>query len=296
MNRSRVFRPKDEHRDDEMILDETELCFGEAHYEKRLVFFFDILGWKNEIDGAGEDPRHIARLASAVRMFNANAAQVGDAGARISTFSDNVVFSKPFVPGDLHWLLQSLAITQLGLAVHGFWMRGGVTIGNLYHDEHIVFGPALNRAYHLESKLAQYPRVLIDPLAIEAPTSTDFISLGEEPFLDPFSPRFWDRIQRELPIQHQTLDRFNELSGVTIPTQPVVVSGGTALSSVANRLSMELTTTEDPKVWMKLGWLFDRVVRALGGQATADLLPKTPGLIAAMGAQPAKCQGVAPQP
>lgn len=279
----------------EMILDETELCFGEIHYEKRLVFFFDILGWKNEIDTAGEDPRHIGRLASAVRMFNATAAQVGDAGARITTFSDNVVFSKPFEPGDVHWLLQSLAITQLGLAVHGFWMRGGVTIGNLYHDEHIVFGPALNRAYHLESKLAQFPRVLLDPLAMEAPIGTDFISLGEEQFLDPFSPRFWDRIQRELPIQQQTLDRFNELSGAKIQSQPVMVSGGTALSSVANRLSMELTSTEDPKVWMKLGWLFDRVVRALGGQAKADMLPKTPGLIAALAVASAKFEGIAPQ-
>jgi hypothetical protein len=105
----------------------------------------------------------------------------------------------------------------------------------------------------------------------------------------------WDRIQGELPIQQQTLDRFNELSGATIQSQPVMVSGGTALSSVANRLSMELTSTEDPKVWMKLGWLFDRVVRALGGQAKADMLPKTPGLIAALAVASAKFEGIPPQ-
>jgi hypothetical protein len=80
---------------------------------------------RNEILAAGNDPRHIARVAAAVRMFNANAEAVGDAGARLTTFSDNVVFSKPFAPGDVEWLLQGLATTQLGLAVSGFWMRRG---------------------------------------------------------------------------------------------------------------------------------------------------------------------------
>lgn len=265
-----------------MILDESELCFGELSYENRLVAFFDILGWKNEIDAAGDDPRHIARLAAAVRMFNANAASVGDGGARLTTFSDNVVFSKPFAEGDVQWLLQSLATTQLGLAVQGFWMRGAVTVGLLYHDEHIVFGPALNRAYLLESKMARYPRILLDQRALAVPAGTDFISIGEKSFLDPFKPRFWDRIQAEHPIQRETLDRFNELSGMTTPVEPVQVPGATALASVANRLSNELMATDDPKVWEKLSWLFDRVVKSSGGHATSDILPKSAGLQAAL--------------
>lgn len=265
-----------------MILDEMELCFGELSYEHRLVAFFDILGWKNEIAAAGDDPRHVARLAAAVRMFNANAASVGDAGARLTTFSDNVVFSKPFAQSDVQWLLHGLATTQLGLAVQGFWMRGAVTVGPLYHDEHIVFGPALNRAYHLESTVARYPRILLDQHALAVPADTDFISIGEESFLDPFTPRFWDRIQAEHPIQKKTLDRFNELSGMTIPVEPVLVPGGMALASVAKRLSNELTATDDLKAWEKLAWLFDRVVKSLGGQTTADMLPKSGDLQAAL--------------
>ncbi|MBL0914988.1 MAG: hypothetical protein IBJ13_05575 [Sphingopyxis sp.] len=268
-----------------MILDEAELCFGELSYETRLVAFFDILGWKNEIIAAGDDPRHIARLASAVRLFNANAATVGDAGARLTTFSDNVVFSKPFSEGDVKWLLQSLAITQLGLALHGFWMRGAVTVGALHHDEHIVFGPALNRAYHLESKVARFPRILIDQTAFEVPTDTDFISIGDESFLDPFTPRFWERVQNGSPVQQETVDRFNELAGTTIPFEPVQLPGVVALANIAQRLNNELMTTDDPKVWDKLAWLFDRVVKSLGGQATAVMLPKSAGLVAAL-AQP----------
>lgn len=271
-----------------MILDETELCFGELSYEHRLVAFFDILGWKNEIGAAGNDPRHIARLAAAVRMFNANAASVGDAGARLTTFSDNVVFSKPFAQGDVQWLLQSLAITQLGLAVLGFWVRGAVTVGPLHHDEHIVFGPALNRAYYLESNVARYPRILLDKPALNVPMGTDFLSIEEESFLDPFNPHFWDRIQAEHPIQTKTLDRFNELSGMTIPFEPAQVLGTAALGNVANRLSNELISTNDPRVWEKLAWLFDRVVVSFGGHTTADILPKSAGLQAAIAQAQAK--------
>jgi hypothetical protein len=264
-----------------MILDDSELCFGDLNYEHRLVAFFDILGWRNEIAAAGSDPKRIARLAAAVRMFNANASAVGDAGARLTTFSDNVVFSKPYAEGDVEWLLQSLAVTQLGLAVQGLWMRGGVTIGDIHHDDHIVFGPALNRAYELESKIADMPRIMIDA-NVPVPSGTDFIESGEATFLDPFKPKFWDRVQGSHPPQQDVIDKFNALSGITVPATPVIVSGGTALGSVAHRLSLELMDTGDPKTWAKLSWLFDRVVQALGGMATANDLTKSATLLAAL--------------
>lgn len=269
-------------------MDESELCFGELCYETRLVAFFDILGWKNQIAAAADDPRHVARLAAAVRTFSANGVTVGDAGARLTTFSDNVVFSKPFAESDVSWLLQSLAITQLGLAVQGFWVRGAVTVGALHHDDHIVFGPALNRAHHLESKVACFPRILIDEPALSVPGGTDFVVAGEETFIDPFTARFWDRVQAEQPIQTDALERFNQLSGMSIPIEPIAISGAVALATVATRLSSELEATDDPEVWKKLAWLFDRVVKSLGGKATADLLPKSTSLLAALATEKAE--------
>jgi hypothetical protein len=65
---------------------------------------------------------------------------------RVSTFSDNVVISQ--LPGaNTPQLLMQLAIWQLGAAINGFLMRGGVTIGDLVHEDEAVFGPGLNRAY-----------------------------------------------------------------------------------------------------------------------------------------------------
>lgn len=46
----------------------------------------------------------------------------------------------------------------------GFIVRGGVTLGEVYYEEQrgLVFGPAVSRAYYLESKMAIYPRIVLD--------------------------------------------------------------------------------------------------------------------------------------
>ena len=48
---------------------------------------------------------------------------------------------------------------------NGFIVRGAITHGDLFYDneKNIWFGPAMNRAYFLESKRAKFPRVIIDP-------------------------------------------------------------------------------------------------------------------------------------
>lgn len=48
---------------------------------------------------------------------------------------------------------------------NGFIARGAITHGDLFYDneKNIWFGPAMNRAYFLESKKAKFPRIIIDP-------------------------------------------------------------------------------------------------------------------------------------
>jgi hypothetical protein len=41
-------------------------------------------------------------------------------------------------------------------------VRGGISVGQLYWDERHVFGEALVKAAHLESKVAGWPRVVVD--------------------------------------------------------------------------------------------------------------------------------------
>jgi hypothetical protein len=51
--------------------------------------------------------------------------------------------------------IASLAFTQ------NLLVRGGMTIGKLYHQEGVVFGQGLIDAYGLESEVAVYPRVVL---------------------------------------------------------------------------------------------------------------------------------------
>jgi hypothetical protein len=52
------------------------------------------------------------------------------------------------------------------LLLQGFVLRGGIATGNLFHRDHILFGPALIRAYEIEQGEAKFARVLVDPPAL----------------------------------------------------------------------------------------------------------------------------------
>jgi hypothetical protein len=251
-----------------MIMDDSELAYGELAYERRIVSFFDILGWREHVAEAADDARRIARLASMPRMFSRTVMGVADRvpGAQLTSFSDNVVSSVPFEPKYVEWILQSLATIQLGAALAGFWVRGSVTIGSLYHDADIVFGPALNRAYVLESQQAQFPRIIIDPRASELlECCTDFIDTDSDfHFVDPFRPEFIARIQRELQPNKTILQRFNEIANGRVPLQPAIFHSLPLLGSIVARLTAEMAATRDERAKEKQAWLHARLARRVG--------------------------------
>ncbi|MBE0377988.1 hypothetical protein [Pseudoalteromonas prydzensis] len=89
----------------------------------------------------------------------------------ISYFSDSLVLS-----ADVDDVIASQTILELlaKLSIklwdeHSLLIRGGVTLGKLVHTENgPLFGPAMNRAYHLESEKAITPRIIFDAHCIEA--------------------------------------------------------------------------------------------------------------------------------
>ncbi len=66
--------------------------------------------------------------------------------------------------GLLYWELLDLVHVQAELVREGVLLRGALTIGDIFIKDAITFGPALIRAYELESTVAITPRVIIDPL------------------------------------------------------------------------------------------------------------------------------------
>lgn len=261
-----------------MIIDENELQFGELRYEQRIVSYFDILGWRQEIENAGSDPSKIARLASIPRMFHfvamANSERIK--GAHISAFSDNVVVSVPYEVDRIQPTVRALARIQLGIACMGFWTRGAITIGSLYHDDHVVFGPALNRAYELESKHAIYPRTLFDSLIPElAEVQGDFIGYEDEAkFTDPFNPSFVEWSIKENNVPHELLSDYSKAASLRLPKRSSWILSGVILEAILNRVRIEMISASKLSVWQKHAWLFDRIAHRISWpERSSDLLP-----------------------
>ena len=131
-------------------------------YERRVVCFFDILGWKEHILNAGSDPVKVTELTKLLKVFGGDEIKaLNGRNQRLTSFSDCVVISCLESEVNLSNFISGLSKIFLGAAHEGFFLRAGVTIGDICHQENMVFGPALNRAYLLESG-GNYPRIILD--------------------------------------------------------------------------------------------------------------------------------------
>jgi hypothetical protein len=170
-------------------------------YEERFIAFVDILGFGKLVDKSvvvPDLPKQILNALTAMHptqiqneLYNTvnveltppekleavkemarymAAAQQEMHPVSINYFSDSLVISA--LAGDViasQMVMDLLTkISAMMWMSHRLLLRGGVTIGKLIHIEAgPMFGPAMNRAYYLESKLASQPRFLIDALCIE---------------------------------------------------------------------------------------------------------------------------------
>ncbi len=122
------------------------------------------------------------QLNTILNLFQRNYHSKGVPGDReskspaliVKTFSDSIVRIVPLDEGAfsrggkmdlkseaIHEIID-LCGSQFDLLTMGIVVRGGITIGDLYWDTDHIFGPALVRAYDLESNFAVYPRIVLD--------------------------------------------------------------------------------------------------------------------------------------
>jgi len=164
-------------------------------YQRRLIIFYDILGWRSHIAKAGKEPNSIGQLRRVILAHKRLMAQVSE-DMQATTFSDNVIISRALNDEGVPRLLRAVAVIQVASALSGMFIRGGICIGSIFHDTEVVFGPGLNRAYHLESTVAIYPRVILDKPVVKKYGQQIKSFCGLEKgiyFLDPFRLSFMER-------------------------------------------------------------------------------------------------------
>lgn len=140
--------------------------------KQNIICYFDILGYKQLLYDIGENEfiHYIVCAMDTIKeQFNHHI------GIKVCyhIFSDNVmVFSPTTDNASINEILileyiKSITILQRNLmGQYGIFIRGCVTIGNIYYSGDFIYGSGLINAYYLENKVAIYPRILIDKSCI----------------------------------------------------------------------------------------------------------------------------------
>jgi len=133
-------------------------------YEERYVAFLDVLGWKEFITLSVSDPNllhRVAALLEGAKTFEERAVDQSGYGFDCCRFSDSIVISIPMRDDIWTYLfVEYVAQIAQSFAALGFFLRGALVKGSLYHRGNDVFGPALIEAIALEANVASVPRII----------------------------------------------------------------------------------------------------------------------------------------
>src|SRR5689334_467657 len=132
-------------------------------YQDRYCAFVDILGFRQLIEQLGADTTSFEVLHKLLNRVHGTQPRIGvdESDFRAQSISDAVAISTTVTPVGLDLLFASIQGLALDLLCEGFFIRGAVVRGRLYHDDKTVFGDGLVRAYHFESEIAKYPRIVV---------------------------------------------------------------------------------------------------------------------------------------
>ncbi len=135
-----------------------------------IVAFIDILGAKNKIKEDVDKSLNIVHRAynDAIgildTMYNGETESLRP---EIRIFSDNIVIAVETSikgrPAALVAVLIYAGLIQHQFLHHKYLVRGGISMGDFFIDDIMLWGTALTRAYEIESSIAIYPRIVLDP-------------------------------------------------------------------------------------------------------------------------------------
>lgn len=156
--------------------------------ERRYSAFLDILGFKRILDIVENNPnsQETERIISALNFMSEELVEpaygadlpiyeetpdglieleLGD--PKLTYVSDCIIVSTEHTANGLKALCRKVSKIWLDLAWDGFFCRGAISEGLLFHHRDILFGSAYLRALNLE-KTAKVPRVVFDETIIKS--------------------------------------------------------------------------------------------------------------------------------
>lgn len=242
-------------------------------YEQRIVAFIDILGFKEIVKQSEKDTTKIELLYSVLDFLKGwetsdkwdlkfveieeDAQKKGVANFDIrgktntTSFSDSIVVSVK-VDNNVNEMTSTLVVNlaYIGalLIEKGILFRGGLTIGNIIHNDNgTVFGQSLIDAYYLETKSAKYPRIVLSDKLIRElnyPLETKRNRYPYHQYIDRFADGC---IGFHQMIYYQVIESWTEMT-----SEKMISSLANVRKTIIDGLD---SSFENPDVFEKYKWL-----------------------------------------
>lgn len=135
-----------------------------------LAALLDVIGYRDRLDRDRESGR--LDFKDALQKALSVLSDVNETDYAYQAISDTIIITSAKVT-DLVGLLDVLKDVQLSFLREGLLVRGGVAYERHFKSSTITYSPALALAYELESKVAIYPRIVVDHNVIEMQRPND---------------------------------------------------------------------------------------------------------------------------
>jgi hypothetical protein len=157
-----------EEMERQRLLAEAEL--DAVAYSDRIVAYIDVLGWGELINRSVTQPSLLRVLGSASQVLSGFSKSIDERrklferededGAQVTQFSDTIIISCPATAEGLSEITSSIWFLSKVFLDRDILIRGAIVQGQLYHQNSVVFGPALIEAWQAE-KAARFPRITL---------------------------------------------------------------------------------------------------------------------------------------
>ena len=139
-------------------------------YTERYCGFVDVLGFSDLVDRLAERPTEFSFLRDILSTIHTPFpdaclyhSRFPGSDFKSHSISDAVAVSTAVNRAGLLHIFASLAQLAGDLLLKGYFTRGAIVKGRLYHDRTMVFGEAFIEALRLERDVVKYPRIMATP-------------------------------------------------------------------------------------------------------------------------------------
>ncbi|WP_165707423.1 hypothetical protein [Pectobacterium polaris] len=142
---------------------------GNPIHRKSYCAFLDVLGFSARTSASYKDGTEDNLLAEFHHILTESLSTLeedtDESMLYFKSFTDNVVLAHPDFSSEMEsefgLILFPIREYQFKMALNGFFIRGGLAVGQLFMDKNSVYGAALLESYRLESNVAVNPIVVL---------------------------------------------------------------------------------------------------------------------------------------